>query len=133
VPVGTVDIVSRTGLALAEIGAIGSVAGPTTRCTRCTRSPRKAIRRALATGGLTVADLDLIEINEAFAAVAIQSVRDLGVGMDGVNVNGGAIALGHPFGASGARIALHLVYELQRRGGGLAAAGLCGAVARARR
>jgi len=88
--------------------------------------PSNAIRRALAKGGLTVADLGLIEINEAFAAVAIQSMRDLGVGADRVNVNGGAIALGHPIGASGARIALHLVYELQRRGGGLGAAGLCG-------
>ncbi len=65
-------------------------------------------------------------MSEAFAAVAIQSVRDLGVGIDRVNVNGGAIALGRPIGASGARIALHPVYELQRRGGGLGAAGLCG-------
>jgi acetyl-CoA C-acetyltransferase len=73
-----------------------------------------------------VSDLDLIEINEAFAAVAVQSMRDLGVTSDLVNVNGGAIALGHPLGASGARIALHLCYELRRRGGGLGAAGLCG-------
>ena len=73
-----------------------------------------------------MADLDLIEINEAFAAVAIQSMRDLGVGPDKVNVNGGAIAIGHPIGMSGARIALHLVYELRRRGGGLGAAALCG-------
>jgi acetyl-CoA C-acetyltransferase len=73
-----------------------------------------------------VADLDLIEINEAFAAVAIQSMRDLAVDPDRVNVNGGAIALGHPIGASGARIALHLIYELSRRGGGLGAAALCG-------
>ena len=83
-------------------------------------------RQALAKAGLTAGDLDLIEINEAFAAVAIQSVRDLGVSHDIVNVNGGAIALGHPLGASGARIALHLCYELRRRGGGLGAAGLCG-------
>ena len=88
--------------------------------------PANAIRRALAKGGHTVADLDLIEINEAFAAVAIQSMRDLGVGPERVNINGGAIALGHPIGASGARIALHLVHELARRGGGLGAAGLCG-------
>jgi acetyl-CoA C-acetyltransferase len=73
-----------------------------------------------------VSDLDLIEINEAFAAVAIKSMRDLQVSDDVVNVNGGAIALGHPLGASGARIALHLLYELGRRGGGLGAAGLCG-------
>ncbi|MDA8321559.1 MAG: acetyl-CoA C-acyltransferase, partial [Actinomycetota bacterium] len=64
--------------------------------------------------------------NEAFAAVAIQSMRDLGIGSDIVNVNGGAIALGHPIGMSGARLALHLIYELRRRGGGLGAAGLCG-------
>jgi acetyl-CoA C-acetyltransferase len=73
-----------------------------------------------------VADIDLVEINEAFAAVTVQSMRDLGIGPARVNVNGGAIALGHPIGASGARIALHLVHELQRRGGGLGAAGLCG-------
>ena len=108
---------------LAEIGASGSVAGPDNSLHS---QPSNAIRRALAKGGLTVADLSLIEINEAFAAVAIQSMRDLGVGTGRVNVNGGAIALGHPIGASGARIALHLVYELQRRGGGLGAAGLCG-------
>jgi acetyl-CoA C-acetyltransferase len=108
---------------LAQIEASGSVAGPDNSLHS---QPSNAIRRALAKGGLTVADLGLIEINEAFAAVAIQSMRDLGVGADRVNVNGGAIALGHPIGASGARIALHLVYELQRRGGGLGAAGLCG-------
>jgi acetyl-CoA C-acetyltransferase len=73
-----------------------------------------------------VADLDLIEINEAFAAVVIQSMRDLAVDPERVNVNGGAIALGHPIGASGARLALHLISELSRRGGGLGAAALCG-------
>jgi acetyl-CoA C-acetyltransferase len=88
--------------------------------------PSRAIQRALAKAGLDVGDLDLIEINEAFAAVAIQSMRDLGIGQDRVNVNGGAIAIGHPLGASGARIALHLIYELRRRGGGLGAAALCG-------
>ncbi len=88
--------------------------------------PSRAIQRALAKAGLQVSDLDLIEINEAFAAVAIQSVRDLGVSPDKVNVNGGAIAIGHPLGASGARIALHLICELRRRGGGLGAAALCG-------
>jgi acetyl-CoA C-acetyltransferase len=108
---------------LAEVGAAGVVAGPDNSLHS---QPSNAIRRALAKGGLTVADLDLIEINEAFAMVAIQSMRDLGVGPDRVNVNGGAIALGHPIGASGARIALHLAYELRRRGGGVGAAGLCG-------
>jgi len=73
-----------------------------------------------------VGDLDLIEINEAFAAVVLQSMRDLEVSPDIVNVNGGAIAIGHPIGASGARIVLHLVHELRRRGGGLGAAALCG-------
>src|ERR1700761_4116163 len=108
---------------LAEVGAAGLVAGPDNSLHS---QPSNAIRRALAKGGLTMADLDLIEINEAFAMVAIQSMRDLGVGPERVNVNGGAIALGHPIGASGARIALHLAYELRRRGGGGGAAGLCG-------
>jgi acetyl-CoA C-acetyltransferase len=108
---------------LAEIGAHGNVAGPDNSLHS---QPSRAIEQALAKAGRTVADLDLIEINEAFAAVAIQSMRDLGVGPDVVNVNGGAIAIGHPVGASGARIALHLCCELGRRGGGLGAAGLCG-------
>jgi acetyl-CoA C-acetyltransferase len=108
---------------LAEIGAHGNVAGPDNSLHS---QPSRAISQALAKAGLTVADLDLIEINEAFATVAIQSMRNLGVSPDVVNVNGGAIAIGHPLGASGARIALHLVYELGRRGGGLGAAGLCG-------
>ena len=108
---------------LAEIGAHGVVAGPDNSLQS---QPANAITRVLGRAGLAVADLDLIEINEAFAAVAIQSVRDLGVGPDKVNVNGGAIAIGHPIGMSGARIALHLVYELRRRGGGLGAAALCG-------
>jgi acetyl-CoA C-acetyltransferase len=108
---------------LAEIGAHGVVAGPDNSLQS---QPANAIARALGRTGLTVADLDLIEINEAFAAVAIQSMRDLGVGPDKVNVNGGAIAIGHPIGMSGARIALHLVHELRRRGGGLGAAALCG-------
>jgi acetyl-CoA C-acetyltransferase len=108
---------------LAEIGAHGNVAGPDNSLHS---QPSRAIEQALAKAGRTVADLDLIEINEAFAVVAIASMRDLGVGQDVVNVNGGAIAIGHPVGASGARIALHLCYELGRRGGGLGAAGLCG-------
>jgi acetyl-CoA C-acetyltransferase len=108
---------------LAEVGAQGVVAGPDNSLHS---QPSGAINRALAKAGLGVADLDLIEINEAFAAVAIQSMRDLGAGPERVNVNGGAIAIGHPIGASGARIALHLIMELRRRGGGLGAAALCG-------
>jgi len=108
---------------LAEIGTHGVVAGPDNSLHS---QPSRAIERALAKAGLKVSDLDLIEINEAFAAVALQSMRDLGVDDDKVNVNGGAIAIGHPLGASGARIALHLIYELRRRGGGLGAAALCG-------
>ncbi len=108
---------------LAEVGAHGVVAGPDNSLHS---QPSRAIQRALAKAGLSAADLDLIEINEAFAAVAIQSIRDLGVDPGKVNVNGGAVAIGHPLGASGARIALHLIYELRRRGGGLGAAALCG-------
>jgi acetyl-CoA C-acetyltransferase len=108
---------------LAEVGAHGVVAGPDNSLHS---QPSRAIQRALDKAGLTIGDLDLVEINEAFAAVAIQSIRDLGVDPDKVNVDGGAIAIGHPLGASGARIALHLIYELRRRGGGLGAAALCG-------
>jgi acetyl-CoA C-acetyltransferase len=108
---------------LAEVGAHGVVAGPDNSLHS---QPSRAIQRALDKAGLAVADLDLVEINEAFAAVAIQSMRDLGIDGDKVNVNGGAIAIGHPLGASGARIALHLILELRRRGGGLGAAALCG-------
>ena len=108
---------------LAEIGALGNVAGPDNSLHF---QPSNAIKQALAKAALTPADLDLIEINEAFAAVAIASMRDLGVGSDVVNVNGGAIAIGHPIGASGARLTVHLCYELGRRGGGLGAVGLCG-------
>ncbi|GAA4131766.1 acetyl-CoA C-acetyltransferase [Actinomadura keratinilytica] len=108
---------------LAEIGAHGNVAGPDNSLQS---QPANAIKHALGREGLDVADLDLIEINEAFAAVAVQSMRDLGVGPEKVNVNGGAIALGHPVGMSGARIVLHLAHELKRRGGGVGAAGLCG-------
>jgi acetyl-CoA C-acetyltransferase len=108
---------------LAEIGAYGTVAGPDNSLQS---QPANAIRTALGKAGLDVAALDLVEINEAFAAVGIQSMRELGIGPERVNVNGGAIALGHPIGMSGARIALHLALELRRRGGGLGAAALCG-------
>jgi acetyl-CoA C-acetyltransferase len=108
---------------LAEVGAHGNVAGPDNSLQS---QPSNAIKQALAKAGQSVSDLDLIEINEAFAQVAIQSMRELGVSHDIVNVDGGAIAIGHPIGASGARIALHLCQELRRRGGGLGAAGLCG-------
>ena len=108
---------------LAEIVASGSVAGPDNSLHS---QPSNAIKQALGKAALSVDDVDLIEINEAFAAVGIQSMRDLGIGPEKVNVNGGAIAIGHPIGASGARLAVHLVYELGRRGGGVGAAGLCG-------
>ncbi|WP_346098465.1 acetyl-CoA C-acetyltransferase [Streptomyces olivaceiscleroticus] len=108
---------------IAEIGAHGNVAGPDNSLQS---QPSNAINHALGKEGLTVADLDLIEINEAFAAVAVQSMKDLGVSPEKVNVNGGAIALGHPIGMSGARIVLHLALELRRRGGGVGAAALCG-------
>ena len=108
---------------LAEIGAHGIVAGPDNSLQE---QPANAIRAALAKDGKEVADVDLFELNEAFAAVGIASTRALGVSPDKVNVNGGAIALGHPIGASGARVVLHLAHELKRRGGGLGAAALCG-------
>ncbi|MFC5179838.1 acetyl-CoA C-acetyltransferase [Actinomadura harenae] len=108
---------------IAEIGAHGNVAGPDSSLHS---QPSNAIKHALGKAGLTVDDLDLIEINEAFASVGIQSMRDLGVDAEKVNVDGGAIALGHPVGMSGARLVLHLAYELKRRGGGVGAAGLCG-------
>ena len=124
VVVMSAEAAERAGLTvLAEIGAHGNVAGPDNSLHS---QPSHAISQALGKAGLAASDLDLIEINEAFAIVAIQSMRDLGVSPEIVNVNGGAIALGHPVGASGARIALHLINELGRRGGGLGAAGLCG-------
>jgi acetyl-CoA C-acetyltransferase len=108
---------------LAEIGAHGVVAGPDASLHE---QPSNAIKAALAKAGLSTSDLDLVEINEAFAAVGVVSTKQLGISEDIVNVNGGAIALGHPIGASGARLAVHLAYELRRRGGGLGAAALCG-------
>ena len=108
---------------LAEIGASGQVAGPDSSLQL---QPANAIAKAAEKEGIAVSDIDLFELNEAFAAVGIESARQLGVEQDKVNVNGGAIALGHPVGMSGARIVLHLALELQRRGGGTGAAALCG-------
>jgi len=108
---------------IAEIVAHGNVAGPDNSLHA---QPAHAIAHALGKAGLTTADLDLIEINEAFAAVGLQSTRELGVDPAIVNVNGGAIALGHPIGMSGARLVLSLALELGRRGGGTGAAALCG-------
>ncbi|MDV6212414.1 acetyl-CoA C-acetyltransferase [Rhodococcus erythropolis] len=108
---------------IAEIGAHGVVAGPDSTLQS---QPARAIAKACAKEGIDPTDLDLVEINEAFAAVGIASTRELGLDPAKVNVNGGAIAVGHPLGMSGARIALHLALELQRRGGGIGAAALCG-------
>ena len=88
--------------------------------------PSRATNAALAKAGKKVSDLTLVEFNEAFAAVGIASMEDLGITDEITNVNGGAIALGHPIGASGTRLALHAILELQRRGGGLTATALCG-------
>jgi len=108
---------------LAELISHGQVAGPDASLLH---QPSNAIALALEKAGMTVADLDLLEINEAFAAVALASMDALGVSDQMVNVNGGAIALGHPIGMSGTRVALTLAYELKRRGGGMGAAALCG-------
>ena len=108
---------------IAEIGAHGVVAGPDASLHE---QPANAIEAACRKEGISPSDLDLVEINEAFAAVGIVSARKLGLDDDKVNVNGGAIALGHPIGMSGARIVLHLALELRRRGGGVGAAALCG-------
>lgn len=107
---------------LAEMLGYGQVAGPLSLL----HQPSNAIRAAASDAGVAVQDIDLFEINEAFAAVSVASMDDLGISSDKVNVNGGAIALGHPLGASGNRITLALLMELKRRGGGLGAAGLCG-------
>ncbi|ANY23105.1 acetyl-CoA C-acetyltransferase [Gordonia terrae] len=109
---------------LAEIGAHGVVAGPDSSLQA---QPANAIVKACDREGIAPADLDLIEINEAFAAVGLSSTKQLGIDPEIVNVNGGAIAVGHPIGTSGARIALHVALELKRRGGGVGAAALCGA------
>ena len=108
---------------LAEIGAHGVVAGPDSTLQQ---QPARAIAAACAKEGISPTDVDLVEINEAFAAVGLASTRELGIDPERVNVNGGAIALGHPIGMSGARITLHLALELRRRGGGVGVASLCG-------
>ena len=108
---------------LGEIVAIGQVAGPDASLIS---QPAQAIKAAMAKVDLTVDDIDLFELNEAFAAVGIQSMKDLGISDDIVNVNGGAIAIGHPVGVSGTRLVLTLLNELARRGGGTGAAALCG-------
>lgn len=108
---------------LAEIGAHGNVAGPDASLQQ---QPANAIEHACKKDGIEPSDLDLVEINEAFAAVGVVSASQLGIPLDRVNVNGGAIAMGHPLGMSGARLALTLALELKRRGGGIGAAGLCG-------
>ena len=108
---------------LATIGHHGWVAGPDNSLLS---QPSRAIQKALKREGLEASALEMLEINEAFAAVALQSTTELGVDPERVNPDGGAIALGHPVGASGARIAIHIAHELKRRGGGVGAAGLCG-------
>ena len=109
---------------LVEIGAHGVVAGPDSTLQS---QPANAIKKALGREGITVDQLDVVEINEAFAAVALASTRELGLNPEIVNVNGGAIAVGHPIGMSGARITLHVALELARRGSGYGVAALCGA------
>ncbi len=109
---------------LCEIGAHGVVAGPDSTLQS---QPANAIKKAIAREGISVDQLDVIEINEAFAAVSLASAKELGVDVDKVNTNGGAIAVGHPIGMSGARITLHAALELKRRGGESAVAALCGA------
>ncbi len=106
-----------------ELLGYGQVAGPDTSLLT---QPSRAIRQALSHAGLELSGIDLFEINEAFAAVGVAAMDDLGVSADTVNVNGGAIALGHPIGMSGARLALTSLLELRRRGGGTAAVALCG-------
>ncbi len=108
---------------IAEIGAHGNVSGPDSTLQE---QPANAIIKAAEKEGIDVGDIDLFELNEAFAAVGIVSAKKMGVSEDKVNVNGGAIAIGHPIGMSGARIVLHLALELGRRGGGIGAAALCG-------
>jgi acetyl-CoA C-acetyltransferase len=108
---------------LAEIVGYGQVAGPDPSLLT---QPSRAINAAVDAAGRSVGDIDLFELNEAFAAVGLASMTELGITDEVVNVNGGAIALGHPIGMSGTRLALTMMHELERRGGGLGAAALCG-------
>ena len=108
---------------LATIVAHGQVAGPDTALHL---QPANATRKAAQKASLDPSKLDMYEFNEAFAAVSLAAAKDLGLSEDKVNVNGGAVALGHPIGMSGARLILTLAYELKRRGGGVGAAALCG-------
>jgi acetyl-CoA C-acetyltransferase len=117
-------VIARGVSPLGQVVSYGMVAGPDN--ASLLHQPSRAIHAALARAGKTVDDIDLFEINEAFAAVALASMSELGITDDVVNVNGGAIALGHPIGMSGNRLALTLLHELRRRGGGLGAAALCG-------
>jgi acetyl-CoA C-acetyltransferase len=109
---------------LGQFVSYGMVAGPDS--VSLLQQPSRAINKALARAGKAISDVSLFEINEAFAAVGIASMADLGISDEIVNVNGGAIALGHPIGMSGNRLALTLLHELRRRGGGYGAAALCG-------
>ena len=109
---------------LGEFVSYGMVAGPDN--ASLLHQPSRAVMKAAERAGIAVSDLDLFELNEAFAAVGIASTAELGIDPDTVNVNGGAIALGHPIGMSGNRLALTLLHELKRRGGGVGAAALCG-------
>ena len=109
---------------LGEFVSYGMVAGPDS--ASLLHQPSGAITQALTRAKMKLGDVSLFEINEAFAAVGIASMNDLGIADDVVNVNGGAIALGHPIGMSGNRLALTLLHELRRRGGGVGAAALCG-------
>jgi acetyl-CoA C-acetyltransferase len=119
------DKATELGLTwLVEIGAHGVVAGPDSTLQS---QPANAIKKAIAREGISVDQLDVVEINEAFSAVALASTRELGIDPEIVNVNGGAIAIGHPIGMSGARITLHAALELARRGSGYGVAALCGA------
>ena len=118
------EAAERLGAApIAEILASGQVAGPDASLLT---QPARAIKAALASSGIAQSDIDLYELNEAFAAVGIASMQDLGITDEVTNVNGGAIAIGHPLGASGTRVTFHLINELRRRGGGTGAAALCG-------
>lgn len=108
---------------LTTVGAAGQIASPDTSLPD---KPARAIPRALDRAGWTAEELDFVEINEAFASVALHSAAELGIGLDRVNINGGAIALGHPIGAPGARLVVSAVHELLRRGRGRAAVALCG-------